>query len=245
MKKLWITSLLVMGIVLTSCGSKGISAEDAGELFVDRLVYQKEEQKFAKEFRDGEQVGKELDENSKTFEENFAKGLSSTGAKVPEKQADQLTKELLQQAREKATYKIVQIDETKKGATITYYVTGLDLVSAMQEMTRQLVKETLADTEIAKDEQKTLDATFSILEERVKAIKIKTDPVELKLRLEKEKGKWFVPNDQKQAVSNLFLAFISGSKDINTMNKELQEALNEVAKEILDSLDTIPIPNSN
>ncbi|WP_086314666.1 hypothetical protein A5821_002256 [Enterococcus sp. 7F3_DIV0205] len=245
MKKLWITSLLVMGIVLTSCGSKGISAEDAGELFVDRLVYQKEEQKFAKEFRDGEQVGKELDENSKTFEENFAKGLSSTGAKVPEKQADQLTKELLQQAREKATFKIVQIDETKKGATITYYVTGLDLVSAMQEMTRQLVKETLADTEIAKDEQKTLDATFSILEERVKAIKIKTDPVELKLRLEKEKGKWFVPNDQKQAVSNLFLAFISGSKDINTMNKELQEALNEVAKEILDSLDTIPIPNSN
>ncbi|MBO0421363.1 DUF5105 domain-containing protein [Enterococcus plantarum] len=242
MKKLWITSLLLVGIFLTSCGSRGISAEDAGALFVDRLVYQKEKNNFAKEFRDGEQVGKELDQNSKTFEENFVKGLSSTGAKVPEKQADQLTNELLQQAREKATYKIVQIDETKTGATISYYVTGLDLVSAMQEMTRQLVKDTLANPEIAKDEQKTLEATFSILEERVKSIKIKTDPVELTLRLEKEKGKWFVPDNQKTAVSNLFMSFISGSKDTNTMNEELEEALNEVAKEIIDSLDTLPLP---
>jgi len=245
MKKVWIASLILAGIFLTSCGSKGISAEDAGELFVDRLVYQKEESKFSKEFRDGKQAGKELDENSKAFEENFAKGLSSTGAQVPEKQANQLTKQLLQQVKEKATYKIVQIDETKTGATITYYVTGLDLVSAMQEMTRQLVKDTISNPEIAKDEQKTLEATFSILEERVKAIKIKTDPVALKLHLEKEKGKWFVPDDQKEAVSNLFMAFISGSSDMDTMNKELQEALNEVAKEIVDSLDTMPIPNGN
>ncbi|WP_207695324.1 hypothetical protein DOK67_0000867 [Enterococcus sp. DIV0212c] len=245
MKKVWIASLILAGIFLTSCGSKGISAEDAGELFIDRLVYQKEESKFSKEFRDGKQAGKELDENSKAFEENFAKGLSSTGAQVPEKQANQLTKQLLQQVKEKATYKIVQIDETKTGATITYYVTGLDLVSAMQEMTRQLVKDTISNPEIAKDEQKTLEATFSILEERVKAIKIKTDPVALKLHLEKEKGKWFVPDDQKEAVSNLFMAFISGSSDMDTMNKELQEALNEVAKEIVDSLDKMPIPNGN
>lgn len=151
----------------------------------------------------------------------------------------------MQQAKEKSTYKIVKIDETKTGATISYYVTGLDLVSAMQEMTRQLVKETFADPTIAKDEQKTIEATFSILEERVKAIKIKTDPVELKLHLEKEKGKWFVPENQKTAVSNLFMAFISGSEDVETMNKELQEALNEVAKEIIDSLDTLPVPNNN
>ncbi|MBM7689143.1 DUF5105 domain-containing protein [Enterococcus ureilyticus] len=245
MKKLWIASLLLVGIFLTSCGAKGISAEDAGELFVDRLVYQKEESRFAKEFRDGEQLGKELDENSEAFEENFAKGLSSTGAQVPQEEASKLTKELLKQAKDKTTYKIIKIDETKTGATISYYVTGLDLVSAMQEMTRQLVKETLANPEIAKDDQKTLEATFSILEERVKAIKIKTDPVELALHLEKEKGKWFIPEDQKEAVSNLFLAFISGSKDLDSMNKELEEALNEVAKEIIDSLDTLPIPNNS
>lgn len=245
MKKVWITFLLLVGIFLTSCGSKGISAEEAGELFVGRLVYQKRENEFAKEFRDGERVGKELDNNSNTFEENFAKGLSSTGAKVPQKAANQLTKELLQQTKAKTSYKIIKIDETKTGAVISYYVTGLDLVSAMQDMTRQLVKETLADPEIAKDDQKTLDATFSILEERVKSIKIKTDPVQLELRLEKEKGKWFIPDNQKEAVSNLFLAFISGSENTEAMNQELEEAMNEVAKEIIDSLDTMPLPNNN
>lgn len=242
MKKLNIGLLLLAGIFLASCGSRGLSAEEAGELFVDRLVYQKEASKFAKEFRDGKQVGQELDENIREFEDNFAKGLSSTGAQVPEEEENQLTKELVQQAKDKATYKIVKIDETKTGATISYYVTGLDLVSAMQEMARQLVKETLANPEIAEDDQKTLEATFSILEERVQAIKIKTDPVEIKLHLEKEKGKWFVPDNQKEVVSNLFLAFISGSKDTKTMNKELEEALNEVAKEIIDSLDKISIP---
>nr|OTP50213.1 hypothetical protein A5881_001628 [Enterococcus termitis] len=83
------------------------------------------------------------------------------------------------------------------------------------------------------------------MEERVKSIKIKTDPVELELRLEKEKGKWFVPKNQKEAVSNLFMAFISGSENTEAMNKELEEAMNEVAKEIVDSLDTLPIPSNN
>ncbi|MBO0471458.1 DUF5105 domain-containing protein [Enterococcus sp. DIV0242_7C1] len=245
MKKLWFVPLIVVGFLLTSCGTKGISAEDAGELLIDRLIYQKEGNKFKKEFRDGEQASKELDENSKKFEENFANGLSSAGAKVKEEQSSQLTKELLQQAREKTSYKVVQIDENKKGATISYYITGLDLVSAMQEMTRELVKKTMESPELANNDQKTLDATFSILEERVQTIKIKTDPVELKIRLEKEKGKWFVPEDQKDAVFNLFLAFIAGAESVDAMNEELEVAMNEVAKEIIDSLDSQPIVNND
>ncbi|MCA5014382.1 MULTISPECIES: DUF5105 domain-containing protein [unclassified Enterococcus] len=245
MKKLWFVPLIVVGFLLTSCGTKGILAEDAGELLIDRLIYQKEGNKFKKEFRDGEQASKELDENSKKFEENFANGLSSAGAKVKEEQSSQLTKELLQQAREKTSYKVVQIDENKKGATISYYVTGLDLVSAMQEMTRELVKKTMESPELANNDQKTLDATFSILEERVQTIKIKTDPVELKIRLEKEKGKWFVPEDQKDAVFNLFLAFIAGAESVDAMNEELEVAMNEVAKEIIDSLDSQPIVNND
>ncbi|MEI5993875.1 DUF5105 domain-containing protein [Candidatus Enterococcus mansonii] len=245
MKKLWMTSLVLVIVLLTSCGGKGISAEDAGELFVDRLVYQEEESTFAKEFRDGKKAGKELDKNSQIFEESFAQGLSSAGAKVSKKEAKELTKELLRQVKDKTTYKIVQVDEKKNGAEITYYVTGLDLVSAMKEMTRELVKDTLANPELAKDDQKTLDSTFSILKEQLQTIKVKTDPVALKVHLEKEKGKWFVPNDKKDEVSNLFMAFISGAKNSDTMNKELQEAMNDVAKEIIDSIDKQPILNNN
>lgn len=241
MKKYWLLPVIAMSFLLSSCGSRGLSAEEAGELFVDRLVYQKEESKFATNFRDGQQLGKELDKNSEAFEENFTSGLASTGVEVPEEEANQLTKELLQQVKQKTSYKIVKIDETKTGATISYYVIGLDLVSAMQEMTRELIKKAINDPEIAKDDQKALEATFSILEERVKAIKIKSDPVKLSVRLEKEKGKWFIPKDQDEAVSNLFMAFISGSKDAETMEKELEEALAIVANEVVDSLNT-PTP---
>lgn len=238
MKKYLGLSIVIFSFLLSGCGSRGLSAEEAGELFVDRLVYQKDESKFAANFRDGKKLGQELDENSASFEENFVEGLASSGVEVPEDEANQLTKDLLQQVKQKTSYKIVKIDETKKGATISYYVVGLDIVSAMQEMTRELIKKTINDPEIAKDDQKAVAATFSILDERVKAIKIKSDPVKLSVRLEKEKGKWFVPKDQEEAVSNLFMAFISGSKDAETMEKELEEALAIVANEVVDSLNT-------
>lgn len=241
MKKMLMISAVLLAIVLTGCGSKGISAEDAGELLVDRLIYQKDEDKFSKEFKDGKVVGEELDGSSKQFEENFKAGLTATGAEISQKQVDQLTEELLKQVKEKTTYRIAGIDEKKNKATITYFITGLDLVSAMQEMTRQLIKDALKDPEVTEDEEKTLEMTIAILEERVKAIKIMTDPVELDIELVKEKGKWVIPNNQKDEIFNLFMAFLSGTKDEETMEADLEEAFNEVAKEIIENLDNEPI----
>lgn len=246
MKKLWLATVVsvIALIALAGCGSKGISGEEAGELFVNRLVYQKEERKFSKEFQNGEQFGQELDETIQTFGENFAQSLNTTSAKVPKKQAQQVTQELQKQAKEKTTYKIVEVNETRNGATITYYVTGLDLVSAVQEMTRELVKETLSNSEISDEDQKTVEATFNILEERVKVIKVKADPVEFKLHLKKEKGKWYLPEKNKEEAINLYITFISGAKTMDKMNDELEEAMNVVAQEIIDSLDTQAVSNS-
>ncbi|MHC5228016.1 DUF5105 domain-containing protein [Enterococcus sp. LJL99] len=243
MKKIIMVSVVMVGFLLTGCGSKGISAEDAGELLVDRLIYQKDEDKFAKDFKDGEAVGEELDNNRKQFEGNFKAGLTGTGAEISQKQVDQLTEELLKQVQEKTTYRIAGLDEKKNKVTITYFITGLDLVSAMQEMTRQLIKDALEDPEVTEDEEKTLNMTIDILEERVKAIKIMTDPVELDIVLEKEKGKWVIPNNQKDQIFNLFMAFLSGTKDEKTMEADLEEAFNEVAKEIIENLDNQPIGN--
>lgn len=243
MKKVIIVSVVMIGFLLTGCGSKGISAEEAGELLIDRLIYQKDEDKFAKDFKDGKEVGEDLDGSSKQFEENFKEGLSATGAEVSQKQVDQLTDELLKQVQEKTTYRIAGIDEKKDKVTITYFITGLDLVSAMQEMTRQLIKDALKDPEVTENEEETLKMTIDILEERVKAIKIMTDPVELDIVLEKEKGKWLIPEDQEEQVFNVFMAFLSGTKDEETMEADLAEAFNEVAKEIIETLDNQPIGN--
>lgn len=240
MKKRWIVPLMVISFLLTSCGAKAIPAEEAAELFINRLVFKKDNDKFVENFRDGEEVAKELDKNSESFKKNFAEGLSSAGAEISEKQANALTDELLKQVKEKAEYKIVTIDETKNGATITYYITGLDLVNTMLDMTRQLIKEALNDPEISQNEQKTLEATISILEEKVKTIKIGSDPVELKLTLEKENGKWFIPSTEDETVANLYMAFISGTKDMKTMNQELTTGLNRVMEEVAKELNTDP-----
>ena len=243
MKKRMMILIVTVGFILTGCQSKGISAEDAGELLVNRMIYQKDEDKFAKEFKNGKEVGKELDGNSKQFENNLTDGLTATGAKVSQKQVDQLTNELLKQVKEKTAYRIAGIDEKKNSVTITYFITGLDLVSAMQEMTRQLIKEALENPEVTNDEEKTLKMTIDILEKRVKAIKIITDPVELTIVLEKEKGKWIIPENQKDKIFNLFMAFLSGTKDEETMKADLEDAFNDVAKEIIENLDNQPIGN--
>lgn len=245
MKKIIMISIVMIGFLLTGCGSKGISAEDAGELLINRLIYQKDEDKFSKEFEDGKAVGESLDNSSKQFEENFRTGLIATGAEISQKQVDQLTEELLKQVKEKTTYRIAGIGEKKNKVTITYFITGLDLVSAMQEMTRQLIKDALKNPEVIEDEEKTLEMTIDILEERVKAIKIMTDPVELDIELEKKNGKWIIPDNQKEQVFNLFMAFLSGTKDEETMEADLEEAFNVVAKEIIENIDNQPIGNKD
>lgn len=244
-KKLGLISLVIITFLLTSCGAKAIPAEEVAELFVDRLVYKKDSDKFVRNFRDGEKVANELDEIGADFEEKFVNSLSSTGVEISEKQASSLTKELLKQVKEKAEYTVVTIDKTKKGATITYYVTGLDLVNTMLDMTRQLIKDSLDNPEIAQNEQKTLDATLAILEDKVKTIKISSDPVELKLTLEKAKGQWFIPNDQKEHVANLYMAFISGTKDMKEMNKGLSDGLNRVVEEVAEQLSEEPNAGKN
>lgn len=241
MKKLWFIPLIIFVGILSGCMTGGVSAEDAGDILIDRIIYQKQNQKFSNEFRDGLEEGKKIDEAVSVFEKNLIGGIERTGADIPEEDGNRLIKELLQQTKEKTSYKIVQIDETRNAATITYYVTGLDLVSAMQGMTRDLIKESLADENEKKSEQEIFQNTLEILENQLKTIKIKPDPVELKVFLKKSKGKWYIPDSQSENLSNLFLAFVAGTQDNDTMNEELEEALNDVAKEILESAENSPV----
>ncbi|MBL1228638.1 DUF5105 domain-containing protein [Enterococcus sp. BWB1-3] len=244
MRKAMVILLVVVGIFLTGC-NKAIPAEEAGELLIDRLIYQERVDEFASAFRDGEQSGRKLDAVSDDFEDNFISGLSATGASVPEAEAGELTQELLNQMRNKTSYKIVGIDETKNGATISYFITGLDLVNAMKEMTRTLVKDSIENAEKELTDQEILESTITILTERIKVIKIENETIELSIKLEKENGKWFIPTDQEEAVSNLFMAFISGTQDDEELDEALNEVVDEVMNEMLDSLYSQPALDEN
>ena len=230
MKKMTAIVLLFLGVIITGCGKKAIPAEEAGALLVDRLVYQKNEKEFINDFRDGAELGKQLDQNHEEFEENFLKGLSSSGTDVPKKEAHQLTQELLKQVKKKTSYRVVDFKETKDGADITYYVTGVDLVNAMKEMTRTLVSRAIDNPD--QSDEEILESTIEILTDRIKVIKIENDPIEMTIKLKKEKGYWYIPANQEEQVSKLFSAFVSGTEE----NEELDEALNEVIDEMMNEL---------
>ena len=239
MKKAWVLAIAVVGVLLTGC-NKAIPAEEAGEILIDRLIYQKQESAFADNFRGGEQTGQSLDAISDEFEEDFIAGLSSTGVTVPEKEAGDLTQELLEQMRSKTSYKIVELNETKSGATITYFITGLDLVNAMKEMTRTLVKDPIENADAGLTDQEILESTIAILTERIKVIKIENETIEMSVTLEKEKGKWFIPSDQQEMLTNIFMAFISGTEADEELDDALNEVVDEVMNDILDSLYSQP-----
>ncbi|MGC6770452.1 DUF5105 domain-containing protein [Enterococcus sp. LJL128] len=239
MKKAAVMIIAFVSILLTGC-NRAIPADEAGELLIDRLIYQEKKNEFEAGFRDGEATGKKLDDNSLDFEENFISGLESTGTKVPKEEAEKLTQELLKQTKAKTSYRIVEIKENKKGAEITYFITGLDLVNAMKEMTRTLVREAVEKADGAETDQEILESTISILTERIKVIKIENDDIEISLKLEKEGGKWYIPAAQEETVSRIFMAFISGTEDDEELNDGLNEAVDEVMNEMLDSLYSQP-----
>ncbi|WP_321388782.1 DUF5105 domain-containing protein [uncultured Enterococcus sp.] len=242
MKKTMVLMIAFAALLLTGC-NKAIPAEEAGELLIDRLIYQERTNDFADAFKDGAKTGEELDKNAEKFEDDFLEGLLESDEAVSERDVTGLTQELLKQMREKTNFKVAGIKEEKNGATITYFITGLDLVNAVKEMTRTLIREASETAEMTEEElngEETLQSAITILTERIQVIKIENDSIEMDLKLEKEKGKWFIPKDQEEVVSNIFMAFISGTEKPEELDEALNEVTDEVMNELLDDLYSQP-----
>lgn len=247
MKKTAVLIIALTALLLTGC-NKAIPAEEAGELFIDRLVYQERTNEFADAFEDGVKTGEKLDKNAEKFEDDFLEGLLASEEDVSERDVTGLTQELLKQMREKTTFKVAGIKEEKDAATITYFITGLDLVNAVKEMTRTLIKEASEAAEASDEElngEETLQSAITIFTERIQVIKIENDSIEMDLTLKKEKGKWFIPKDQEEVVSNIFMAFISGTEKPEELDEALNEVTDEVMNEMLNDLYSQPALDEN
>lgn len=247
MKKTAILIIAFAAVLLTGC-NKAIPAEEAGELLIDRLIYQERTSEFADAFEDGTKTGEELDKNADRFEDDFLEGLLSAEEDVSERDVTGLTQELLKQMREKTSFKVAGIKEEKDTATITYFITGLDLVNAVKEMTRSLIKEANDLAEQSEEEltgEETLQSAITILTERIQVIKIENDSIEMDLKLKKEGGKWLIPEDQEEVVSNIFMAFISGTEKPEELDEALNEVTDEVMNEMLNDLYSQPALDEN
>jgi hypothetical protein len=230
MKKIGLLAISLLFLV--GCTPKAIPVEEAAQQLTDRLVYQKQAAEFEENFVDGATLAKSLDQNSAEFERSFAQGLAVTGGTIPQEQAQALTDTLMKQVREKTSFTVKKLSEEDGIGKVEIEVKGLDFVSVMGTTAKELTDKMLKDAAFAKDDQKVLTETVTLLEKNLQAASAKEEAQALPLTLASKDGKWQIPEDQQPAVENLYLAFISGEKDQSALSAAMAEMVQEIAKEI-------------
>lgn len=230
MKKIWIPLMLVALFVLAGC-NKAIPAEEAGQLFVDRVVYDEDTKKFTENFANGEELNKGFKENEANFKDNFTAGLISVGDAVSKDEANELTELLNHQIKEVTSYD-VKVKEAGKISNVTYEVKGLDFAAIMKETSKGITQKMIADNKLANDQNKIIEETLQLLRENIKTAKAKETAVPIMIEMKPEKGKWTIVRGQRDQINNLYFAFVAGVKDQETLTSDWNKAMEEVAKEV-------------
>lgn len=235
MKKRWLPLLLIGVLVLLAGCAKAIPTKEAAELFVDRLIYQKETEKFETNFKDGATLTKNFAEQEQSFLENFTAGLLSTDSGFSEETATEISQLVLDQVKEKTSYTI-EVAENDNIRNVTYHVKGLDFVAIMTQTTQKITAQMLQDTSLAKDEGKLATALIAQLKTVLQAAPVQTKAVAVLLEMRPEKGQWTLVEGQQKQLQSLYLAFVAGVKDEDTLNKNWETAQEKLAEELAQEL---------
>lgn len=237
MKKLLLPMLLGI-LMLAGCAPKAIPAKEAADLFVQQLIYQKEGTDFEENFQNGDELKKSFETNAIAFRDTFATGLVAADGDVSEETASEITALLLDKVKSATDYKI-KVGEAEASDSIrnvTYQVHGLDLVTVMKQTTQLVTAEMLKNTALAKDEAKLQAETVKQLQHVLEAPPVKAEAVNVMLEMKPEKGKWVVVGGQQKQLEGLYLAFVAGVKDADTLAADWQKAQEELAQELQQEL---------
>ncbi|MGX7197864.1 DUF5105 domain-containing protein [Enterococcus olivae] len=226
--------LLVIGFLLAGC-DRGIPAEEAAPLFIDRFIYQEETKAFNENFQNGEALGTIFEEQQEVFQEHFIDGLIGVDDVVAQEQADEIYQQLAAQVQEKTTYRVKQVTENEDLANIIYEINGISIKELLLTMSQKLVERIHDDNALAKDQTKLVEETVGILKEELPNASIKEQPVDVSLQMRKEKGQWQLVNGQSEELSAIYLAFFTGFNDQEQFVEELTEAMSSVSEEAEES----------
>lgn len=221
-------------LFLTGC-AKAIPAKEAATLFVEQLVYQKEETKFTENFQNGKELTKNFEANAALFQDTFASGLVAADTEVSEETAVEISQLLMEKVRSATDYQ-VKVTETDSVRNVSYEIYGLDIVAVMKQTTEKVTEAMLADTSLAKDETKLQKQTILELKQVLQAPPVKTEPVTVMLEMKPVKGKWTVVAGQQAEQEKLYLAFVAGVKDQETLTNDWQQAQDELTKELAEKM---------
>lgn len=230
MSRKWLLVSLCLFGLLAGCTQQLLEPKEAATLFVERVIFQQQEQAFADSFVDGEAIGAQSDEFDEVLLQDLAMAFSGTGGALTTAQIETLSDNLMRQMKIKTTYQVKEIIEVGERATVIYEVKGLDFVSIVRDTTKELSERMITDLEIAQNDQKIAATVTEILETRIEAVQLITETTEIPIVLRIDNNKWVISDDQQEAVINLMLAFATGARDQQSLNQAISET-NQLALE--------------
>ena len=214
---------MVSCLTIAGCQAK-ITPADAGTLFVNRLIYQAEDERFNTYFDEGEALGAQLKKERTTLVENLVASFNDFGSVLSPEQTKTFMELWLAQVDEKTGFEVV---ETGKDGAVEVKIAGLDFPKVYRATMDQLVAKMLADPDLAKNNAKLGDLLIQLLTDNMADAEVVKRPLTVQLSLEKSKGKWKnSPKQQKAEIAKLTLAFLVGANDLEEYGQLINEAVN-------------------
>lgn len=222
-----IGALLFVLLFISGC-TKAIPAEEAANILIDTMIYDKQTEAFQTNFASSEELTEIFIEQRTLFEENFTQGILQTGEAVDEQLAMEISEMLMQQMREATSYQIKNITETKPVYHVTYEIQGFNLLQLFKESITELLVRIQNDNELVKDEKTLIATAVAIMQEKIPTIEANDTSTEVTLQLKVNRGKWEIVNGQDEALASLYLAFFSSMRSQEELTNAMTEALSEI-----------------
>lgn len=238
MRKAIIKVLLLLGILsfsLAGCQTKGIEPSETAEIYLNKMIYNKDKEKFAKNFENSHKQEKELKNISENFSASFLEGMKQSGGEISSERSEEISKKLWGKIKNETSFKVKTVKKTDSGAQVTYLVYGLDLVSIMKNTTQATLDEALKDqAKYAQAEVATLlDMAIENFEQAIDNGKSVKKATEITLNFTLNHGKWSVSKKDQEKFNDIAFAFLTGQDKQSTFQEKSNAAMEEVTQETL------------
>lgn len=239
MKKWFLFPVLILMLLLTGCGNRqDLSAEEAADLFIDRLIYEKSNSEFSNQFVNGKDLANNFNKNAQNFCGNFTNSLEAiSNDDFTEEDALTLTRELIKEMDGRTTYTIKNQSTNGDYTSVTFEIYGLDFTGIIRGTINNLVKDYRLSPEIMADKNIAGKRAISILKDEIRDVEAKETPVEVSLVLEKTGHRWQIADNQNKRITSIFLAFISGEESQDDLTLNINNEVAVVVQELLDEAE--------
>lgn len=162
-KGLILLLLMTVSVLLVGC-KKALEPEEAGVLFVNRLIYEAKDQRFEKSYVDGLNLEIDMIKQRETLTKDLVTSFNEFGGVISAKQTERFLTAWLGKVDEKTYYEVKSVKHNKKEKTetITFAVGGLDFQQVYKNTMDKLVDRMLADSNLLKNNVKLGDLTIHI-----------------------------------------------------------------------------------